>query len=59
MKWMFAGTMLILLAACGVDGKPIRPSASTTVGVGTSGVSAGANVGIRRGIFRVGAGLGL
>jgi hypothetical protein len=28
------------LAACGVDGEPIRPSMNTTVGVGSNGVSA-------------------
>ena len=28
------------LTACGVDGEPIRPSTSTTVGVGNHGVSA-------------------
>jgi hypothetical protein len=38
-----------LLAACGADGEPIQPTANLGVGVSSSGVSAGASVGVRRG----------
>ncbi len=40
MTRILAVLSLAALAACGVDGEPIRPSMNTTVGVGSGGVSA-------------------
>lgn len=37
------------LAACGADGEPVRPTANLGIGVSSSGVSAGASVGVRQG----------
>lgn len=45
------------LAACGVDGAPVRPVANAGVSVGTSGVSARARVGLRKGPLGVSIGL--
>ena len=38
-----------LLAACGADGEPIQPTANVGIGVSSSGVSAGAGVGVTAG----------
>lgn len=37
------------LAACGVDGEPVRPSLNAGVGVSNSGVHAGGTVGLHKG----------
>lgn len=47
------------LAACGVDGAPVRPSMTTTVGVGDSGVHTATRVSATKGNMTVGLGLGL
>lgn len=38
-----------LMAACGADGEPVKPTANLDLGVSSSGVSAGASVGMRQG----------
>lgn len=43
----------LLLAACGVDGEPVRPSANVGVGVSNSGVHAGGSVGLHKGPFNI------
>lgn len=48
---------LAVLAGCGVDGAPVRPTAGATVGVGTGGVSTGVSAGAT--IGRVGVGVGV
>jgi hypothetical protein len=48
---------LCALAACGADGEPVQPSANVGVSVGTSGVHAGANVGVRKGPVSINIGL--
>lgn len=40
---------LVLLAGCGVDGEPIRPSYNGSVSAGSDGVSAGVGTTIIRG----------
>ncbi|WP_299848263.1 hypothetical protein [uncultured Roseovarius sp.] len=47
------------LTACGADGEPIRPSLSTTVGVGSSGTHVRTHASAGRGNWNVGVGLGL
>ena len=59
MRVCLALLALAALTACGVDGKPIRPSLNTTVGVGSHGVHAGTALGVRVGGVRVSTGVGL
>ena len=60
MKKLAAALALLTLAACGVDGEPVRPSMATTVGVGSGGdVYGGTSVGATLGNVTVGTGLGL
>jgi hypothetical protein len=44
------------VAACGADGAPFTPNASIGVGVGSNGVTTGANVGASNGTVSVGVG---
>ncbi len=48
---------LAVLAGCGVDGEPVRPTAEASVGVGTEGVQTGVSAGAT--IGRVGVGVGV
>ena len=48
---------LLVLAACGADGPPARPSASMGVGIGDGGVSFGGGFGASNGTVSVGLGL--
>ena len=50
---------LTVLAACGVDGEPIRPSMTTSVGVGSSGVNGSTTVKATKGNTSFEVGLGL
>lgn len=50
---------LLVLAGCGVDGEPVRPSLGTTIGVGSGGVRASTSVGAVLGNVNVGVGVGL
>ena len=50
---------LLILAGCGVDGEPVRPSLGTTIGVGSRGVNATTSVGAVLGNVNVGVGVGL
>jgi hypothetical protein len=49
----------MVLAGCGVDGDPIRPSYNGTVSAGTDGVSAGVGTKIIRGNVSVHVGTSL
>ena len=49
MRKIAAFGLVVLLASCGADGEPVEPSANVGVSVGTSGVNAGASVGVRKG----------
>lgn len=55
MKRVMALT-IVLLAGCGADGEPIRPQVSTTVGVGSGGVTSSTSVTVERGPVTVGVG---
>jgi hypothetical protein len=57
MKVIAALTALVFLAACGVDGAPLRPSATVGVGIGTSGVSVGGKASVGKGPVTVSVGL--
>ena len=46
-----------LLAACGADGAPFRPTANAGVSIGTGGVSTNASVGATNGTFSMGLSL--
>lgn len=48
---------VLALAGCGVDGAPIRPSATLGVSIGPDGVSPNANVGVSKGPVSVGVSL--
>ena len=45
--------LILGLASCGVDGAPIRPTASANISVGSSGTYASGRVGARRGPFSI------
>jgi hypothetical protein len=49
---------LLTLSACGADGEPVKPTASSTITMSSSGVSVGTAVGLRRGPFSLALGVG-
>ncbi|MFK7874301.1 MAG: hypothetical protein AB8B71_00765 [Paracoccaceae bacterium] len=60
MKKILCACGLVLgLAACGVDGEPITPTANVNVGVGSSGVNAGVNLGLKQGKWALNLGRAL
>ncbi len=44
MRGILTLSVIGLLAACGADGDPVRPSVNTTIGVGTGGVHTSTSV---------------
>ncbi|MDT8327577.1 MAG: argininosuccinate lyase [Roseovarius sp.] len=59
-KRYLAALALLIVAGCGVDGEPVRPSLGTTIGVSSGGgVRATTNVGAVLGNVNVGVGVGL
>ncbi|WP_293572871.1 hypothetical protein [Phaeobacter sp.] len=54
---LFALAVTLAVAACGVDGEPVRPSLNADIGVTSSGVHAGGSVGLAKGPLRVSLGL--
>ncbi len=54
MTRLIALLSLAALAACGVDGAPIRPEVNTTISVGTEGISTSTGVSVRKGPVTVG-----
>jgi len=59
MKPVAAIALLLTLAACGVDGKPVPPQVNSTVTLSSSGMSVGTGVTLGRGPFRLGLGAAL
>ena len=57
MKPLALMAALALLAACGADGEPIRPTVNTSVSVGSGGVSTSTSVGVQSGPVSVRIGL--
>jgi len=57
MRFLAVLPVMALLAACGADGEPVRPSLNTTIGVGGSGVHSHTRVGARKGNVSVQVGL--
>ena len=54
MKWLLALTMLAGLAACGVDGEPIRPTGKVGVTITPDGVRSSTTVVVTAGRVSVG-----
>ncbi|CRL10212.1 hypothetical protein [Phaeobacter italicus] len=54
---LFALGLTLVVAACGVDGEPVRPSLNAGIGVSSSGVHAGGSVGLSKGPLSVSLGL--
>ena len=48
---------MALLAACGADGEPVRPTLNTTVGIGENGLHTHTSLGARKGNLSVQVGL--
>jgi len=48
---------LTVLAACGADDPPMRPTANAGVSIGTGGVSTNVGIGATNGTFSVGLSL--
>jgi len=59
MKIAIVVMAVLVLAGCGANGAPLRPTASTNLSVGTGGVSAGTNLGLSNGAFSVNLGQSL
>ncbi|AXI41470.1 hypothetical protein [Sulfitobacter sp. SK011] len=59
MKSVLIVGAVLTLAACGVDGEPIYPTASSAVTLSNHGVSVGTNVALNQGPLWVSLGLGL
>lgn len=58
MKRLIAVMCLLgILAACGADGEPVRPTVSGAVTIGNGGVYPSVGVGVNRGPFSVFLGL--
>ena len=57
MKPLATCLCLLILAACGADGDPLRPTASGTVSIGSDGVSTNASVGATNGTVTFGLSL--
>lgn len=49
MRVIAALTVLGFLAACGVDGAPLRPSGTVSMGIGTGGVKVGGTDSVSKG----------
>ncbi len=47
----------VLLASCGAEAPPMRPTASAGVSFGSGGVAAGGSIGASNGIVSVGIGV--
>ncbi len=59
MKLPLVLSAVLLIAACGADGEPVRPTATTNINVNPNGVNVGTNVRVGKGPFAVNLGLGL
>lgn len=59
MRFLAMTVVALGVAACGTDGEPVQPTASTNVTLASSGVYVGTNVGVRQGPFSINLGLGL
>lgn len=56
-RMSFSLGILVLLAACGADDPPFRPTGGVGVSIGTGGVSSNVGVGATNGTFSVGVSL--
>ncbi len=58
-RMVLAGLGLAVLAGCGADGEPVRPTLGGAVSAGSGGVHTGVHAGARVGGVNVGVGVGL
>lgn len=57
MKYLWTLPILALLAACGADGEPVRPSVNTGISINSNGkVTPRTNISVRQGPIRIGVG---
>ncbi|UWQ99822.1 hypothetical protein K3729_03215 [Rhodobacteraceae bacterium S2214] len=54
MKIVVLMVVAVGLAGCGANGAPLRPSGSTSLSVGSGGVSVGNSLGLSNGTFSLG-----
>ena len=54
-----AALMGLALVGCGADGEPITPTANANVSVGTSGITTGVNLGLKKGKWNLNLGRAL
>lgn len=47
---------IAVLAGCGADGAPFKPTAGIGIGIGTNGLTTGARVGASNGTVSIGVG---
>lgn len=58
MKYTLIGVLALFLAACGVDGEPVYPTANADVSLSDSGVSVDTRLAVRQGPLTLSLGLG-
>lgn len=56
MKLIIAFLSIAMLASCGADGAPFRPTANAGVSIGTGGVSTNCSLGGTNGVVSVSVG---
>ncbi|WP_412564095.1 hypothetical protein [Thalassobius sp. MITS945101] len=54
MKPLLLTLSLLALAACGVDGEPLKPAATASVNIGKNGVTTSGGVGVSKGPLSIG-----
>lgn len=57
MKIFAALFAVMMLASCGIDGAPLRPSAEAGISIGTGGVDVGGKVSVGKGPVTISVGL--
>ena len=57
MKIFAALIAVMMLASCGIDGAPLRPSGEAGIRIGTGGVDVGGKVSVGKGPVTVSVGL--
>ncbi|MAM23996.1 MAG: hypothetical protein CML55_01245 [Rhodobacteraceae bacterium] len=59
LRLLLALSALPILAACGADGEPVRPTAQSLITLSSSGTYVSTNLGVTRGPLSLSLGLGL
>jgi len=58
-RFVLLAAAAAVLAGCGVDGEPVRPSMTANLGVGEGGLHTSTRLGARAGNWTLSTGLGL